>query len=82
MSKVGMCPEEDNSRKEKRINNNNISSLESLDSEPLADIIHDQALEDDLVAALVHTNLCTGVGCQQVRLQCLLYRIKTKQKAY
>lgn len=51
-----------------------IQCLEALDGEPLADIIHDEALEDDLVAAFVHTDLCVWVSHQQICLQSLLFQ--------
>lgn len=47
------------------------SCLEALGGEPLADIVHDQSLEDDLVAALVHTDLGARVSCEDIGLQCL-----------
>lgn len=47
------------------------SRLEALGGEPLADIVHNQPLEDDLVAALVHTDLGARVGSQDISLQCL-----------
>jgi len=43
--------------------------LETLGSEPLTDVVHNQALHDNLVATLVHTDFCSWVCHHDVGLE-------------